>query len=1291
MNLLQDFKNKPFIEAVQSFFKQTLQITVNELGILPTNAFDVIGENVVNNLIQDNGVYIYGVVDYEFDKNQTLKNTEDVNNLKEDYAGILIIAIIIKNEIKQPSRTQLADITRAFHRKIAAMPIIVVFKYDGAIAIANTERIPFVDKNKTGQKVGKVSMLKDISINNTHAAHLRILLDLGQNKATTFNELYNHWQKTLNTKELNKKFFKKIANWYFWSVAKSKFPYNYLKTDAKHKDKSDEKLQELANQKATIRFITRIIFVWFLKEKSLIPSNLFDKEYLKNIVKDFETTNSGNYYNAILQNLFFATLNRSSQFRQFADDKGYNINKTTDYDQNSFFRYEKMFQDGNLENIMKLFAKIPFINGGLFDSLDVKPDKTNNIKEEIIDGFSRNKNWQATMPNCLFFESQNVDFDSELRIIYDTKKGNYEVKGLFAIFEEYKFTVEENTPLDVDVALDPYLLGEIFENLLAYYNPETGATARKGSGSFYTPQEIVNYMVSESLKAFLGNDFQDFENLAALNQNQKHQLVKKLANVKILDPACGSGAFPMGVLYKMVDILKTIDPDNSIWKQVQHDKIIGDKIKELENDKKAIANLSDYEVRTKATKAVEDRLQDLETNFNNQHHFDDYTRKLYIIRNCIYGVDIQDVAIQISKLRFFLSLIIDQKNDDIKPLPNLETKFVIANTLIGLEKPKQLMLKNTKLDDLEDDLFELRKKYFEAKNHTEKNKLKVQDKNLRTQIATILVKDGWNIGMADKIANYDIYNQNAQANWFDAEWMFGLSTNNNNNEIVVLNKQIIAINAQIDAVNISFALNAPLKLLYLKLASVYTQCKVISDEVENIKNRINELFGLIPKGLSNVVNEAYNIEYHINSLNTKINKINKELETIKLSLKAENDNGVFDIVIGNPPYVDSETMVNLGLEDLREYLSNKLKYAKGNWDIYIAFFEVGHNLLCKNGNLIYITPDKWISKKFGYELRKGLLNNFIKIINSGREVFETAKVDSIITHLSKNIIGKIDFYNQIDQNNFEHILEFKTNKLKDPYSFDWLFSNFIHIINKIEEQKDKLYQISICENACATSDAYLIKDLIKNNSSFIDNENLKVINTGTINKYISKWGSKEMTYLGNKYLNPIVDKKTFLKEFPNSYGQKSLKPKLIIKGLTLLDCCIDENAEIIAGKSTLIIANTDVEKLKFLLAIINSKIILFYFKEKYSGSSYNTGITFSKDMINDFPMPQDPYQKPFITLVDQILSDKKLGKNTNNLEHQIDVMVYHLYNLTFAEAQVIDAGLSADDFEKYKMLNINNG
>lgn len=407
---------------------------------------------------------------------------------------------------------------------------------------------------------------------------------------------------------------------------------------------------------------------------------------------------------------------------------------------------------------MKLFQNIPFLNGGLFDSLDIKPNKDfPEIKEEIIDGFSSNPKCQATMPDYLFFENDDFDSDAELNETYQTKNKKYEVKGLFSIFNEYKFTIEENTPTETDVALDPYLLGEIFENLLAYYNPETGTTARKGSGSLYTPQEIVNYMVDESLNAYLetklDQDFvkvSNFDKVDQLTLNQKTAIVKALSDVKILDPACGSGAFPMGVLYKMVAMLKDIDPKNSIWKQIQHDKIIGDKIIELQADKKAIENLSDKQVKEKATKAAEDRLQNLETIFNNEYNFDDYARKLYIIQNCIYGVDKQDVAIQISKLRFFLSLIVDQKNDNIKHLPNLETKFVIANTLIGIDLPKLTFLGE---DDhsqdttkaLKEQLKHVRENHFKAVTRNEKIKIKEEDKKIRAQIANSL---------ADSMSNY---------------------------------------------------------------------------------------------------------------------------------------------------------------------------------------------------------------------------------------------------------------------------------------------------------------------------------------------------------------------------------------------------------------------------------------------------------------------------------------------------------------------------------------------------------
>ena len=740
---IHNFANNSLTENALAFFKTlgyntSITITQNE------KTYQSFKENFVNNSpnkerFNELKAFTNDWKSFDF-LFQLADNLEGIKGGKVDNQIInSVVFACIELSAAAYSRAQLAEITRQVNI-LFAMPVVLLFKYHDNITLSVIHR-RINKKDEQKDVLEKVSLIKDISITKPHRAQIEILHDFAlpnlntKKQPTNFVELTNAWESVFNTKALNKQFFKKIANWYFLSVYYSKFPYEYLKSDPKHKDKSDTELQEIANQKATIRFITRMIFVWFLKEKGLISNDLFDASKVSKILKKFNKKNSSDYYNAILQNLFFATLNKAKEHREFALDEGYHKNKSN-YDVNSLYRYENMFQDENPQNIMKLFETIPFLNGGLFDSLDNKENK------EIIDGFSRNEKNQAKMPDYLFFEENEFDFDEELREIYDTKKGHYEVKGLFAIFNEYKFTIEENTPTETDVALDPYLLGEIFENLLAYYNPETGTTARKGSGSFYTPQEIVNYMVDESLKAYLDTKLSfdvRYELPDDLDRNQKVELVKALSDVKILDPACGSGAFPMGVLYKMVDMLKHIDPDNSIWKQIQHDKIIGDKIAELEADKIAIEGLSDKQVKKKAIKAVEDRLNELETIFNNEYNFDDYARKLYIIQNCIYGVDIQDVAIQISKLRFFLSLIVDQKNEDIKPLPNLETKFVIANTLIGIDLPKfTVMGEDDHSQDttkaLKEELKHVREQHFKAVTRKEKLAIKEQDKAIREKI-----------------------------------------------------------------------------------------------------------------------------------------------------------------------------------------------------------------------------------------------------------------------------------------------------------------------------------------------------------------------------------------------------------------------------------------------------------------------------------------------------------------------------------------------------------------------------
>jgi len=562
-------------------------------------------------------------------------------------------------------------------------------------------------------------------------------------------------QKAFSVEPLKDEFYKELQNWYYYAMERVRFPEDYKYADDPVKDK------EIRNARNLIRLITRLIFIWFLKEKNLVPDDLFDEEKLRNIVKDF--LRGDNYYNAILQNLFFATLNRPMEERAWSEDKGYPHNSKT-YGIKSLYRYEDKFLISQ-DEAKKLFQNIPFINGGLFDCLDKDPVS--------IDGFSRNEKKQAKIPDDLFFSKEEKTVDLSKYIPNKEAK----VRGLIDILKSYDFTTEEGTPIDQEVALDPELLGKVFENLLASYNPETSTTARKASGSYYTPREIVDYMVEESLKEYLKLQVPeatheldslfafDNENIA-LGDDVKRKLINAIDQIKILDPACGSGAFPMGILHRLVHLLQKLDPDNSLWKEIQKERI-----------KKSTSEIFNS---NSDSQKINELLKEISQHFDESINYPDYARKLYLIENCIYGVDIEPIAIQISKLRFFISLILDQKVDRTKPnlgiltLPNLETKFVAANTLIGIERPAQGKFRTLTVENLEKELGAIRHRYFRIKSRDEKRKLQEEDQALREKIAEALKRDNWDDNEAEKIASFNPYDPNASAKWFDPEWMFGV-------------------------------------------------------------------------------------------------------------------------------------------------------------------------------------------------------------------------------------------------------------------------------------------------------------------------------------------------------------------------------------------------------------------------------------------------------------------------------------------------------------------------------------
>ena len=331
------------------------------------------------------------------------------------------------------TRTQLANITRFINKELDKS-IMVIFRYSDLLTLAIINmREHKIDASK--KVLEKVTLIKDINLESPKRAHIEIIYDLylsnliQTEEVKNFDTLHEAWEKILNTEELNKQFYRKLFTWYEWAVGTGKFP-----TDENRVIKPEEHV---------IRLITRLLFIWFIKEKGLVADGLFNKAQIRDLLTEDDFDSGDSYYRAVLQNLFFATLNTEIDKRKFSKES-YDTNR--DF---SCYRYKKQMDDP--DKLLSLFVQTPFINGGLFDCLDTF--KATGKESYRIDCFSDNQYKKLSIPNSLFFDVN---------------------RGLIRLLEHYKFTVEENTPLDQEVALDPELLGRVFENLLAAINPETG-------------------------------------------------------------------------------------------------------------------------------------------------------------------------------------------------------------------------------------------------------------------------------------------------------------------------------------------------------------------------------------------------------------------------------------------------------------------------------------------------------------------------------------------------------------------------------------------------------------------------------------------------------------------------------------------------------------------------------------------------------------------------------------------------------------------------------------------------
>ena len=860
--------------------------------------------------------------DYKPSNEDILHNSER-KKLAEN-ANVKAITRIAEFELEDTT-LQVFDITLSSHSKIKYSKVniqkvvrSIMDVYTGAIMFFHYEnnegdwRISFVEKEDSQKNTTSAKRYTFLVGENHPATTItqRFVILSGKEKSV------EAIREAFSVEQLTKDFYNDLFKWFSWTLTDEvgiTFP-NDTRTSNDDKEKLEEKI---------IRLITRVLFVWFIKHKGLVPNNLFEVEKIKTLLKNFDENSmeNGDYYNAILQNLFFATLNKPVGERGFATLKSSRDIKT-------LYRYAEMFSISE-NDVLQLFEKIPFLNGGLFECLD-KELSTDGIKYHL-DGFSRNANkyangnfsHRAFIPNCVFF-------------------GNGKNEGLIPLLNRYNFTIEENSSQETQVSLDPELLGNVFENLLGVFNEETKESARKQSGSFYTPREIVDFMVDESLKSYLNTtentaDEQQFVEILFKNENlsdEEQEILKnktlckkiseKLHQVKILDPACGSGAFPMGILSRMVEILDRLDIEN----QKSH-----------------------------------------------------YDLKLHLIEECIYGIDIQSIAAQISKLRFFISLIVEQEQMDfskenygVHTLPNLETKFVAANSLVGIQKNidnenSQIVLRNEeKLRELQKKLLEIRKSHFYAKSKKEKQTLRDEDEKIRFDIVSYLTtidkekidKNKKEIEiLRKKRKNYE------KENWVeDASSGFqGSLFDEENYKKTLFQKDI----------------NQP------ERDKIDKQIRILRREIAFEEN----------KGLHSSTEDTMKKLAQWNPYDQNASSPFFDMEWM---FGVEDG---FDIVIGNPPYIQLQKD---GGKLAKMYVNQVYQTFARTGDIYSLFYEKGYQILKPKGILAYITSNKWMRAGYGEATRKFFAEktNPLQLIDfAGIKVFESATVDTNILIFAK--------------------------------------------------------------------------------------------------------------------------------------------------------------------------------------------------------------------------------------------------------------------------------------------------
>ena len=782
------------------------------------------------------------------------------------------------------------------------------------------------------------------------------------------------------------------------------------------------------------KMMGRLVFLQFLQKKGWlgVPKNAKwgtgDKNFIYNLFTNADVSVKNDFLEQALEPLFFKSLNC---------DRG-----------------EEAIAPKAVCNIYRSEIRIPYLNGGLFE-------------EDELD-------------------KKRVKF----------KKEHFE--SIFEFFNQYNFTIDETDPDDVEIGVDPEMLGKIFENLLE---------DNKDKGAFYTPKEIVQYMCRESLIAYLETEtvkhdettskdkIRNFvlnHEASSFSEKEKADILKALIDVKICDPAVGSGAFPMGMLNELLPCVQI-----------------------LTGEAKTRVEL-----------------------------------KKHIVKDNIYGVDIEKGAVDIARLRFWLAIIVDE--EEPLPLPNLDYKIMQGNSLLESFEGIDLSdLTTKKVDELFDDaddekcLVTTLQKYFDTSDHNAKI---AHREAIKSAVLDLLEKRG--ISTAENKVKTDLSKLDLHEN---------------------------------------------------------TQFFLWHTWFYDVFNRPNDCNGR---------------------------------------------NG-FDIVIGNPPY----KIISKDDSKKSIYDKNFIVAHGGKRNLYHLFFEQGINLLHDNSILSYITPDTYFSGNDTESLREFFVKNCeIKSIVHYTEkdkVFENVTQAVAVCIMKKNIskncifhIFEKDSYNQISYSALN-----KENK--------FIFKSENIIITKMKKCKNTFDDI--CEAYKGDVNLGLKKNFFTNKKS---KNTLPLIRGVQISKYIWSPGSEycSLTALSKNH----TDKERIVFQEVANMGLKQRTKGTILKNIIAGDSC-----------NVLFSTNENFPN-KYILAILNSKAINYYFK--YFNQTNHVPI----GEVRKFPIPSTTpaQQQEIIVLVDKMLalkkdcrvehgSDSELA-DTSTLEMQIDALVYKLYGLTDEEIKIIE-------------------